>query len=125
MYKKLLTPSPQKKKSKWLHRLDYKVDDEENKVVIKDVEDGQLCSCDKECMTIAKVCRDIIQDYESELVGMLYNTKNKRARIQSALCYEATDYCTGRPPKLPRKRTVLFFFLPYHFSLLQPLLVHF
>jgi len=78
----------------------YDITEKKGKLVLED--HGINGRCKVECQTIAKACDNLLGEHDTDIAEELYKESVKRAQLTQMLCYDLTDSCSRKPPKLPK-----------------------
>ncbi|GMH42954.1 hypothetical protein BSKO_10876 [Bryopsis sp. KO-2023] len=90
---------PEEEAGTWIAKTDLVESDTELKLV----DMPQIGDCQVECRTIARVCSDLLEDFDMDLAEALFKGF-KRAELTSKFCYNVSDACKVPTPKLPKNR---------------------
>lgn len=58
---------------------------------------AQAADCQRECMTLARVCSNLMNEHDIDLAELLYRQVT-RAQLSNALCRELSGACKRKPP---------------------------
>lgn len=58
---------------------------------------AQAADCQRECMTLARVCSNLMNEHDIDLAELLYRQVT-RAQLSNALCRELCGACKRKPP---------------------------
>ena len=64
----------------------------------------QMGDCRRECVTMARICSDLIGEYDMDLSELLYKPGTTRSQVTNALCYDLSGYCRKKPPPFTGSR---------------------
>ena len=87
----------------WVTGVDLVEDELEGELAVKDM--GGPGQCGTECQTVARACREILDDHDIEVAELLW--KGAGADFEETLCgEELSGACSNKPPSLPAGRPV-------------------
>mmetsp|Transcript_10321 Transcript_10321/g.33311 ORF Transcript_10321/g.33311 Transcript_10321/m.33311 type:complete len:315 (+) Transcript_10321:111-1055(+) len=71
---------------------------------LKVVEQESFGKCGTECRTIARACEKVVGEYDTDIAEALWKGDKKRAALTNLVCYELSETCIGKTPKMPKGR---------------------
>lgn len=94
---------PTAREGVWVTGVDLVEDELEGELAVKDM--GGPGQCGRECQTVARACREILDDHDIEVAELLW--KGVGADFEETLCgEELSGACANKPPPLPAGRPV-------------------
>jgi len=90
--------NPNKKQGSWIPRYDIIEQDDSLQIV----EHESQRRCQQECRTISRACEESIGDIDTDVGELLWKDDMKLSKLINKVCYEMTDACTKKIPKLKK-----------------------
>lgn len=83
---------PMEDEGEWLTFLDITSQKKKAKLVNK----KELGECNRECMTLATVCEDVMDVVQYEFSSLLYKGELQRSALTQRVCYDESGFCPAK-----------------------------
>eukprot|EP00899_Mesostigma_viride_P002741 jgi/Mesvir1/12468/Mv00619-RA.1 len=90
------TCEPEKTEGAWIKHMDLVTEG----TSVKLHEHENPGKCRSECQTVARTCKEVLGDHDTDLAELLFKGEMQRAQLTRHLCNELSGACTGKVPKL-------------------------